>query len=223
VRLAWQLDFAGNPAAWPVERVVSAKGISLVAGIVAGAAFGFLWAGPSRALLCGVLGALVGFFGPDLMIQNIAQKRQEEIRLTLPDVLDTLTVSVEAGQGFDAALAQVSRNGKGPIVGETARVLQEMRIGKSRAEALRSMAARTTVAELKGFASAIVQSSELGVPVGQVLREQSREMRVRRRQRAEEQAQKVPIKLLFPTLFCLFPALFVVILGPGVLRMMGAF
>jgi tight adherence protein C len=82
VRLAWQLDFAGNPAAWPVERVVSAKGISLVAGIVAGAAFGFLWAGPSRALLCGVLGALVGFFGPDLMIQNIAQKRQEEIRLT---------------------------------------------------------------------------------------------------------------------------------------------
>jgi tight adherence protein C len=98
-----------------------------------------------------------------------------------------------------------------------------MRIGKSRAEALRSMAARTTVAELKGFASAIVQSSELGVPVGQVLREQSREMRVRRRQRAEEQAQKVPIKLLFPTLFCLFPALFVVILGPGVLRMMGAF
>jgi tight adherence protein C len=223
VRLARQLDFAGNPAAWPLERVVSAKGISLVAGVVAGAALGFLWAGPSRALLCGVLGALVGFFGPDLMIQNIAQKRQEEIRLTLPDVLDTLTVSVEAGQGFDAALAQVSRNGKGPMVGETARVLQEMRIGKSRAEALRSMAARTTVAELKGFASAIVQSSELGVPVGQVLREQSREMRVRRRQRAEEQAQKVPIKLLFPTLFCLFPALFVVILGPGVLRMMSAF
>jgi tight adherence protein C len=157
------------------------------------------------------------------MIYNNGAKRQEELRVSLPDVLDTLTISVEAGQGFDAALAQVSRNGKGPMVGETARVLQEMRIGKSRTEALRSMAARTTVSELKGFTSAIVQASELGVPVAQVLREQSREMRIRRRQRAEEQAQKVPIKLLFPTLFCLFPALFVVILGPGILRIMAAF
>jgi tight adherence protein C len=222
-RLSGQLDYAGNPPAWPVERVVAAKGIGLVVGIVAGALLGLAWAGAGRSVLCGVLGALVGFFGPDLMIQNIAQKRQEEIQLSLPDVLDTLTISVEAGQGFDAALAQVSRNGRGPMVGETARVLQEMRIGKSRSEALRSMANRTTVAELKGFASAMVQAGELGVPVAQVLREQSREMRIRRRQRAEEKAQKVPIKLLFPTLFCLFPALFVIILGPGVLRIMGAF
>jgi tight adherence protein C len=109
------------------------------------------------------------------------------------------------------------------MVGETARVLQEMRIGKSRVEALRSLGARTTVAELKGFAAAVVQASDLGVPIGNVLREQSKEMRVRRRQRAEEQAQKVPIKILFPTLFCLFPALFVVVLGPGVLGIMKAF
>ena len=222
-RLERQLDFAGNPAAWPVERVVAAKGIGLVVGVVLGATLGLAWAGLPRALLCGALGAVAGFFGPDLMIYNIAAKRQEEIRMSLPDVMDTLTISVEAGQGFDAALSQVSRNGKGPMVGETARVMQEMRIGKSRSEALRSMAARTTVAELKGFSSAIVQSSELGVPVAQVLREQSREMRIRRRQRAEEKAQKVPIKLLFPTLFCLFPALFVIILGPGVLRMMSSF
>src|SRR5690349_13787312 len=219
-RLEQQLDYAGNPPAWPVERVVAAKGIGLFVGIVLGVPLGLLWAGPARGLLCGVAGAALGFFGPDLMIQNLAQKRQEDIRLSLPDVLDTLTVSVEAGQGFDAAMAQVSRNGKGPMVGETARVLQEMRIGKSRVEALRAMAARTTVAELKGFASAMVQASELGVPVADVLREQAREMRVRRRQRAEEQAQKVPIKLLFPTMFCLFPALFVVILGPGILRIM---
>src|SRR5213593_3139182 len=109
------------------------------------------------------------------------------------------------------------------MVGETARVLQEMRIGKSRSEALRAMASRTTVPELKGFTAAVVQASDLGVPIAQVLREQAREMRLRRRQRAEEQAQKVPIKILFPTLFCLFPALFVVILGPGVLSMMASF
>ncbi len=222
-RLERQLDYAGNPAAWPVERIVAAKGIGLVAGFFIGAGLGFMWAGLGRAILLAVLGAVAGFFAPDLMIYNIGQKRQDDIRTSLPDVLDTLTVSVEAGQGFDAAMAQVSRNGRGPMVGEAARVLQEMRIGKSRADALRSMSERTTVAELKGFASAIVQASELGVPVAQVLREQSREMRIRRRQRAEEQAQKVPIKLLFPTLFCLFPALFVVILGPGVLRLMGAF
>jgi tight adherence protein C len=120
-------------------------------------------------------------------------------------------------------LGQVARNGKGPMVGETARVLQEMRIGKTRMEALRSMAARTTVPELKGFASAVVQATDLGVPIADVLREQAREMRLRRRQRAEEQAQKVPIKILFPTMFCLFPALFVVVIGPGALKAMAAF
>jgi tight adherence protein C len=220
-RLQQQLDYCGNPPGWPVERVVAAKGVFLVVGLVAGAALGAVYGGLSRAVFCGVLGAVAGFFGPDLTIYNTGVKRQDEIRMSLPDVLDTLTVSVEAGQGFDAALSQVSRNGKGPMVGETARVLQEMRIGKSRVEALRSMAARTTVPELKGFASAMVQASELGVPMATVLREQAREMRLRRRQRAEEQAQKVPIKLLFPTMLCLFPALFVVILGPGVLRIMG--
>src|SRR5205814_10217358 len=120
-------------------------------------------------------------------------------------------------------LAQVARNGRGPMAGEAARVLQEMRIGKSRGEALRAMAGRTTVPELRAFASAVVHASELGVPVGQVLREQAREMRTRRRQRAEELAQKVPIKILFPTLFCLFPALFVVVIGPGVLNVMSSF
>ena len=109
------------------------------------------------------------------------------------------------------------------MAGEAARVLQEMRIGKSRSEAPRAMASRTSIPELRGFASSVVHASDLGVPVGQVLREQAKEMRMRRRQRAEEQAQKVPIKILFPTLFCLFPALFVVILGPGVINIMHAF
>jgi tight adherence protein C len=222
-RLQRLLDRAGNPPAWPVERVVAAKGIGLVLGAGGGLLFGLMMGGAATILFAVVAGAAVGFFGPDLAIYNTGVKRQDEIRLSLPDVLDTLTICVEAGQGFDAALAQVARNGKGPMAGEAARVLQEMRIGKSRSEALRSMAARTTVSELRGFASAVVHASDLGVPVGQVLREQSREMRVRRRQRAEELAQKVPIKILFPTLFCLFPALFVVIIGPGVINIVHSF
>ncbi len=222
-RLQRQLDRAGNPTAWPVERVVAAKGIGLFLGAGAGLLFGGMLGGGSTLLLCLVGGAALGFFGPDLMVYNVGVKRQDEMRRSLPDVLDTLTICVEAGHGFDGALAQVARNGRGPMAGEAARVLQEMRIGKSRSEALRAMANRTSVPELRGFASAVVHASDLGVPVGQVLREQAREMRMRRRQRAEEQAQKVPIKILFPTLFCLFPALFVVILGPGVINILHAF
>ena len=222
-RLQRQLDRAGNPPAWPVERVVAAKGIGLFAGAGGGALMGLMLGGGSTLLFATLGGLALGFFGPDLAVYNIGVKRQDSLRASLPDVLDTLTICVEAGQGFDGALAQVARNGRGPMAGEAARVLQEMRIGKSRSEALRAMASRTSVPELRGFASSVVHASDLGVPVGQVLREQAKEMRMRRRQRAEEQAQKVPIKILFPTLFCLFPALFVVILGPGVINIMHAF
>ncbi|MGC9668318.1 type II secretion system F family protein [Planosporangium sp. 12N6] len=222
-RLQRQLDRAGNPPDWPVERVVAAKGVGLVLGAAGGLLFGLMLGGTGLVVLAAVGGTVLGFFAPDLAVYNTGVKRQEEIQRSLPDVLDTLTICVEAGQGFDAALSQVARNGKGPMAGEAARVLQEMRIGKSRGEALRALAARTTVTELRGFASAVVNASDLGVPVAQVLREQSREMRVRRRQRAEELAQKVPIKILFPTLFCLFPALFVVILGPGVINIIHTF
>ena len=126
-----------------------------------------------------------------------------------------LTVCVEAGLGFDAALSQVARNTTGPIAGEFARILQEMQIGKSRVEAFRALAARTTVPELNTLVSALVQADNLGIPVANVLRGQSHEMRLKRRQRAEEQAQKIPVKILFPLIFCVFPALFVIILGPA--------
>jgi tight adherence protein C len=222
-RIQRQLDRAGNPPGWPAERVVAAKGLGLLAGSVVVGLIGLLFAGPGMVPLFAVIGAILGFFGPDVAIYNSGLKRQEQLRKTLPDVLDTLTVCVEAGQGFDAALAQVVRNGRGPLAGEMSRVLQEMRIGRSRVEALRAFAGRTTVPELRGFATAVIQASELGVPVAQVLREQAREMRIKRRQWAEEKAQKVPIKILFPTLFCLFPALFIVILGPGVIKIIDAF
>jgi tight adherence protein C len=164
-----------------------------------------------------------GFAFPGIYVSMQARSRREKIRAELPDALDLLAVSVEAGLGFDAALAQITRYGRGPLAGEFARVLQEMQIGRARVDALRALASRTSVAELKSFCAIVVQASELGVPIANVLREQAREMRVRRRQRAEELAQKVPVKILFPLIFCLFPALFIVVLGPGVINILHVF
>ena len=126
-----------------------------------------------------------------------------------------LTVSVEAGLGFDAALAQVARNTEGPIAAEFVRVLQEMQIGKSRTDALRGLGERTTVMDMRGFASDVVQADTLGIPIANVLREQAREMRIKRHQRAEEKAQKVTVKIMFPVVLCILPSLFVIVIGPG--------
>ncbi|MET8760939.1 type II secretion system F family protein [Lentzea sp. NPDC004782] len=213
VRLQRRLDLAGNPPSWTTDRVLAAKGLGLFLG--AGLAALLTFRSPGWLVLGLAAGAVSGFFLPDLLLVNAGQKRQEKIRRALPDALDMLTVCVEAGLGFDASLAQVARNTTGPLAQECARVLQEMQIGKSRSEALRSLTERTTVAELRAFVSALAQAGELGVPIASVLREQAREMRIRRRQRAEEQAQKVPVKILFPLIVCLFPAMFVVIIGPG--------
>jgi tight adherence protein C len=217
------LDLAGNPTWLDLDEVLAAKGLLLFAGGLVGLLAGVLIAGPLTLLLLVIVGAAGGFFAPDLLVLHLAQQRQEEIRRTLPDIMDTLVVTVEAGLGFEAAIAEVVHNGRGPIVGEFARVLHEMQIGRPRVDALREMMPRTNVAELKAFASAVVQATTLGIPMAKVLRQQSAEMRIRRRQRAEELAQKVPIKILFPMIFCIFPALFVVIIGPGVLRLMALF
>ena len=138
----------------------------------------------------------------------------------MPDALDLLSVSVEAGVGFDAAVAQVAAAMPGPLAREFARMLQEMQMGQRRADALRAMAARSQVLELRTMTTAVVQATELGIPIAQVLREQAAEMRLRRRQYAEEQAQKVPVKVIFPLVLCLFPALFIVVIGPGVINIM---
>jgi len=212
-KLQHRLDLAGNPDRWNTDRILAVKGL----GFVVLAALGMLIGAPSplRLLVCAAVGGAAGFFLPDLLLYNSGNKRQARIRTELPDAMDMLTICVEAGLGFDAALAQVARNGTGPLAAELARALQEMQIGKTRTEALRSMAGRTTAPELRAFTSALVQAGELGISIASVLREQAKEMRLRRRQWAEEQAQKVPVKILFPLLFCLFPALFVVIMGPA--------
>src|ERR687897_806816 len=191
------------------------KGIGLVLGVVLGLVLiGFsVWG----VLASAAFGAF-GFFLPDLLVYNAGLRRQQEMRRGLADALDMLTVCVEAGQGFDAAILQVARTVTGPIGGEFARVLSEIQIGKSRADAFAALGERTTAPEVKTFVSALVQADRMGLPVAAVLREQTREMRLARRQRAEEQAQKVTVKILFPLLLCIFPALFIVIIGPGAIR-----
>ncbi len=220
-RLARMLEFAGNPPTWSVERLLGVKGAALlVLGLL-----GLLLGGgltPVGLLVAAGAGA-AGFFLPDLLVYNLGLKRQEELRRGLADALDMLTVCVEAGQGFDAALLQVSRSTTGPVAGEFARVLQEVQIGKPRAEAFSGLSQRTNVPEVKTFVTALVQADRLGLPIGAVLREQSNQMRLVRRQRAGEKAQKVTVKILFPLLFCIFPALMIVVIGPGAIRLMGTF
>jgi tight adherence protein C len=221
--LGRRLDQAGNPTWLTNEKVLAYKGLLLVVGAISGLSLAVFFASPLTWLVWTAVGAAAGFFAPDVLLLHLAQVRQEDIRRTLPDILDTLVVTVEAGLGFEAALAQAVQNGRGPMVGEFARVLHEMQIGRPRVDALREMAARTSVPELRAFASAVVQATTLGIPIAKVLRQQAAEMRLRRRQRAEELAQKVPVKILIPMILCIFPALFVVVIGPGVIRIIEAF
>jgi tight adherence protein C len=211
-----RLDVAGNPPAWTPDRVLASKVLLLV--VFGAVAVLLTWPHAADVVLACLVSAAAGFFLPDLLVYNAGLKRQQRLAVSLPEGLDLLTICVEAGLGFDAALTQVTRNLRGPLAEEFARVLQEMQIGKSRAEAIRAMAERSNVPELRAFASALTQSSELGIPVAHVLREQAKEMRVRRRQRAEAQAQKVPVKMTFPLIGCLLPALLVVVLGAGIIE-----
>jgi len=219
-RLTRLLDLAGNPLGWTLERLLALKGGGLLLGGFVGLFFGGL---TLKGVLFCALGAVAGFMLPDLLIMNTGAKRQEVLRRGLADALDMLTVCVEAGQGFDGAILQVAKSVEGPVAGEFARVLAEIQIGKSRAAAFSSLAARTKVPEIQTFVTALVQADRLGLPIGSVLREQSVQMRLIRRQRAEEKAQKVPVKILLPMLLCIFPALFIVIIGPGAIRMIDAF
>jgi tight adherence protein C len=219
-RIGHGLDRAGNPPAWTVERVFGAKGALLVLGAAAGLLLGGLSLGGLLWMVA--LGAGL-FFLPDLLVYNAGLKRKEQMQKGLAEALDMLTVCVEAGQGFDAALLQVARTVEGPIAGEFARVLSEIQIGRSRGDAFASLGERTEAPEVKNFVSALVQADRLGLPIGSVLREQSTQMRVVRRQRAEEKAQKVTVKILFPLLLCIFPAIFIVVIGPGVIRLVDTF
>ena len=223
-RIRKKLDIAGNPPGWTVDRVVSLKVVGLVGGAVAALVLSLLL-GAAVAKLMGLvaLGGAAGYFAPNMYLYQKGYDRTASMQRTLPDALDLLVISVEAGLGFDSALAQVARNTDGPLANEFARVLQEMQIGLGRSNALRALGERSTLPDLRSFASAMVQAEAFGIPIGQVLRVQSDEIRVKRRQRAEEQAQKVPVKILLPLMACILPCLFIVVIGPAVIGLMGAF
>ncbi|MGW1341303.1 type II secretion system F family protein [Kribbella sp. NPDC002412] len=214
-KLQRRLDLAGNPSGWTPDRILAAKGLGLFILGGLGAVYGLRSIG--MLIVATAVGVTAGFFLPDILLYNAGEKRQQKIQKALPDALDLLTVCVEAGLGFDAAMSQVARNTRGPLAAEFARVLQETQIGTTRPQALRAMTNRTTVPELRAFVSALIQAGELGITIADVLREQAKEMRLRRKTRAEEKAQKVPVKILFPLVFCLFPSMFIVIIGPGVI------
>jgi tight adherence protein C len=176
-----------------------------------------------RGLMVAIIGGVVGYYGPNLYLYQRGHDRTETMQRELPDALDLLTISVEAGLGFDAALSQVARNTEGPLAQELARVLQEMQIGLGRGAALRALGERNTIPELRSFTSAMVQADAFGIPVGQVLRVQSNEIRLKRRQRAEEQAQKVPVKIMIPLVLFILPSLFIAVIGPAVISLAATF
>jgi tight adherence protein C len=175
--------------------------------------------GAARPLLIGT-SVLLGYRLPDAMVLSKARRRQEEIARALPDTIDQITVCVEAGLGFDAALKRVVETGSGPLNDELHRTLQEMRVGASRSRALAALAERTDALELHRFVAAMQQAEGYGLPITEMLRGHAHELRTRRRQRAEERALKLPVKLVFPLLFCVLPSLFVVTLGPAAIQML---
>lgn len=200
---------------------MGAKGLCAIIGLLLGLVYGdgLTVSGVILALVLGVL----FFYVPDLLIYNAGLRRQEQIMRGFAEAVDMLTICVEAGQGFDAALLEVARNVKGSIAGELARMTAEIQIGTSRSDAFRALGERVNQPEVKGFVTAIAQADKLGIPIASVLREQTAAMRVARRQRAEAQAQKITIKILFPLMLCIFPALLVVVLGPGIIRIVQTF
>ena len=222
-RIKRRIDLAGNPENWTVDRVIAFKVIGLFIGGVLGLLLGALIGGalPAFAVTIGV--AFLGYYLPNLVLYQNAYNRSDQIRKDLPDALDLLTISVEAGLAFDAAVSQVARNTHGPLADEFFRVLQEMQIGMGRTDALRALGDRSDVEELRSFVTAMVQADAFGIPIANVLRIQAKEMRVKRSQRAEEMAQKVPVKILFPLIFCILPVLFIVVLGPAAITIYDAF
>jgi tight adherence protein C len=223
-KMAQRLESAGSPRGWDVNRVLAVKVLAAAVGLLLGLSFPLvLGAGPAVIIGVMLLVCVAGFFGPDLAIYQIAYNRREQVRRDLPDALDLLTITVEAGLAFDAAMTQVARNTEGPLAEEFYRVLQEIQLGVSRGEALQSMADRVSIDELNAFVGAVVQADSLGIPIAQVLRVQAREMRIKRSQRAEEAAMKVPVKILFPLIFCILPSLFVVVMGPAGINIFHAF
>ena len=218
-RLDRNLSLAGLTVAWPMARVLKVKliatGLALAGGIL------FVAPAPSLFRFALALAFVAGvYFLPDVAIAGRARERQDVIRAELADALDEITISIEAGLSLETAVSRAGEFGKGPLAQELTRTVQDMRVGFTRKEAYLALADRTSVTDLRRFARAIMQADQYGVSVGNVVRVQAKELRAKRKQRAEEKAMKVPVQVLFPLMFCILPVLFVVVLGPAVINLM---
>ena len=215
---------AGNPGGLDADGFAALKGLAaagvsivcLMLLLIRGTSLGWI------VLLC-TAAAAGGFFIPDLWLNHRTQSRKVEIRRALPDMLDMLTISVESGLGFDAAVAKLVTNSEGPLAREFARMLQDIQAGMAREDAFRGLAERTDVPEINTFVMSMIQADVFGISVSSVLRTQAREMRVKRRQYAEEQAQKAPVKIVFPLILCILPATLIVVVGPAIVSIIAAF
>ena len=226
-----QLDLAGNPRgfdpttfwAWRIVGTVALGGFILLVTFLAPAdSFLSIRTGTIKALAFALAGSLLGFFLPVMLLQSRIKRRQDIILKAMPDALDLLTVCVEAGLGFDQAMSKVSEKWENELSMAFERVIQEVRLGKLRREALRDMADRMDLSDMTSFVAAIIQADQLGVSMGKVLRIQSDQMRMKRRQRAEKKAHEAPIKMLIPMAFLIFPAIYIVLLGPAALILMNS-
>jgi tight adherence protein C len=217
--VARRLVLAGGSGKWTAELFLAAQLAATIAAGISGYILGMN--GEKRILGPGwiALLAFVAYIFPIAALDRKADSRQENIRRTLADTIDLLTISVEAGLAFDAALLHARRSMKGPLSDEIGRMLHEMQLGVKRTDAMRSLSERTNVEELRSFVLAMVQADVFGVSIASVLRAQSQELRTKRRQRAEERAMKIPVKLLFPMIVCILPALLILVVGPGVIKL----
>ena len=211
------LSLAGRPLSMPLGKVLGTKLALGLTGLVLGLYMTSVGTSPLMKL-SGLFVLFLGYFIPDLMLYSKGQERQKAMQLELANTLDQMLISVEAGLGFEGAMARAGENGKGPLAEEIVRTLQDMQVGRSRRESYLALAERTSIPELRSFVQAVIQADTYGIAISRVLRVQAKVMRVKRRQRAEEKAMKLPVMILFPLLFFIFPVLFIAILGPAVIN-----
>ncbi|BCW55419.1 MULTISPECIES: type II secretion system F family protein [unclassified Arthrobacter] len=211
------LSLAGRPASMPLGKVLGSKLAIGLAGVAMGGWLAGVGSSPLMKL-AGLFVLFLGYFIPDLLLYSKGLERQKAMQLELANTLDQMLISVEAGLGFEGAMARAGENGKGPLAEELVRTLQDMQVGRSRRESYIALAERTNIPELRSFVQAVVQADTYGIAISRVLRVQAKVMRVKRRQRAEEKAMKLPVMILFPLLFFIFPVLFIAILGPAVIN-----
>lgn len=218
-RIQRNLVLAGHPAGWSMRNVLAAKLLTPAALGLFSAQF-LLFEGRPILAIMGVVAIVVGYFTPDLLVYSRALERQDDMQRSLPDVLDKIVISIEAGLGFEASLSRASEAADGPLADELMRTIQDIRLGMARRTAYEAMQERTSSEDIIGFLRSVMQAEQHGSSMSSMVRIQAKEMRIRRRLRAEEKAGRVSVQLLGPLMLCIFPVLFIVLLGPAVINIL---